>query len=65
MFFFTGAKNEYNSTAPSSAERIASYCYHCANCPLPFNPYSSSVTQDYTSNGWCAVSLLIYLFSII
>ncbi|CAF1232565.1 unnamed protein product [Rotaria sordida] len=29
-------------------------CYFCANCPVPFNPYASSVREVPSNSGYCA-----------
>ncbi|CAF1354554.1 unnamed protein product [Rotaria sordida] len=30
-------------------------CYFCANCPVPFNPYASSVREVPSDSGYWAV----------
>ncbi|UJR20115.1 hypothetical protein I4U23_023248 [Adineta vaga] len=44
-----------NETSIVPSERVASNCYFCSNCPRPFNPYASTVSQVYSSTGWCTM----------
>jgi hypothetical protein len=51
-------QNLCNTGTPTTTMRpVGNTCYLCSNCPRPFNPYSITVTDTYSSTGWCAVSL--------
>ncbi|UJR19857.1 hypothetical protein I4U23_022990 [Adineta vaga] len=44
-----------NITSLISTRDGVGVCYSCTNCPQPFSPDPSYVTQVYSPTGWCAM----------
>jgi hypothetical protein len=59
--------NQYlcNTGVPTTTPRpVGNTCYFCSNCPRPFNRYSTSVIDVYSTTGWCTVSLFFPTISM-